>query len=284
MDETQRQLGNIVIDFVNNTNRDETFHNLMISFNEAFDLSSGFFMKWRNLFPFRKIQQFLPLTKIERDLCVTLIKIEILKKRKKTKKGKLFLPLLDEKLHELEKPLEHVRITPFRKKRVKEIKLIAEYSYRMEPSLKVTDGYREAFKNFLNHIIDGKNIYEHKWFRKKFERAARPTKNMVIRQDGSIVQRPIFDKLEYPSPNPKKYLEYILSMLLYSIGEFLMNTKNIKHIYKCRECGKFGISATAKGKVYCSDKCKNKYHNRNNIESGYMRRKKRERHALGLDQ
>ena len=67
--EGDRLFGQLVIDFVNGSNPDETFDNLFLGLQEAFELSSDFVIKFRRRFPpFKDIQGFLPLNRTERNL------------------------------------------------------------------------------------------------------------------------------------------------------------------------------------------------------------------------
>ena len=106
---------------------------------------------------------------------------------------------------------------------------------------------------------------------------------MILREDGSIVEAPLFDDryLSGARNRTQKYKNYVLGTLLYSLGKFLISKENVKLIRKCMNCRKFYLAKTARPSKFCSSNCRLAWHNRKRIKSGEARKYKAKKRREG---
>jgi hypothetical protein len=76
------------------------------------------------------------------------------------------------------------------------------------------------------------------------------------------------------------FTESLKTIIIYDLINFWIDENLRKRLHQCRGCNKFYISKTLRFSIWCSDKCRLKYHNTLRIKSGkqaaFMRNKRLE--------
>jgi hypothetical protein len=81
--------------------------------------------------------------------------------------------------------------------------------------------------------------------------------------------------------NDAAFPDYLEGMPCNLLVNLLLSGPYAKKIKRCPHCGKFFISKTARSSIYCSDKCRLDFHNKEYIQSGKAKGYKKQARAAG---
>lgn len=101
---------------------------------------------------------------------------------------------------------------------------------------------------------------------------------LMLNKDGFLIEEPNFIESELADDNTFNAQPF--RVVAYLVIRFFKIQKNRQLIHQCHECKKYFIAKTLRKQMYCQDKCRLDWHNRERIESGehaeYKRKKRRD--------
>jgi len=106
---------------------------------------------------------------------------------------------------------------------------------------------------------------------------------MKLSTDGDCLMQiaPIDENNYFKSSSILSWKPILQKQLAHIMVEYFFDKDSRQFLRKCEECKKFYVSKSMAHSKYCSDRCRNAFHNRKRIESGQHREYKRKKRLEG---
>ena len=166
-------------------------------------------------------------------------------------------------------------------------KLFGEDHFLGTKRLKCYECEQLAFVNILAELIEGKEFSDIFGF----DQYLKPVHSFLEIVPSNSQKLPFREALQettfwgaeiffLPGKPRFAFNEFLKAFVSRSLSEFLLKNDRRK-IKRCKECNEFYISKSIRESLFCSDKCKNSFHNREAVKLGTLNEYKRKKRAEG---